>query len=107
MALRVQPAEPGRLSHALDGDGLGSKSRLDPIGRGTRPDGIRGGQDLMAQPLVDLIESPGHSGSVLGPLEVADDDSARVAEDVREDHHSVASEDRAGFTRVPYVRLFG
>src|SRR4051794_2899642 len=91
--LRVQPAKPGRLSYALDGDGLGSKTRLDPVCRRTGPDGIGRGQDLTTQPVVDLIESPGHRGSVLGPLVVADDDAARVAQDVWENHDSVAAKD--------------
>src|SRR4051812_20439794 len=57
--LRVQPAEPGCLGDALDGDGLGGKSRLDPVRDGTCPDGVGGRQDLAVQPLVDLIERPG------------------------------------------------
>src|SRR4051812_15834035 len=72
--LRVQTAELRRLCDAFDGDGLGREPRLDPIGGSARPDGISSGQDLTPQPLVDLIDRPRERRSVLGPLEVADDD---------------------------------
>ena len=70
--------------------------RVDLIALGARPDLVSSCKDLTPQAIVDLFESPGQCGAVLGPLEVADDHAARVAQDVRDDEDAVGAEDRVG-----------
>ena len=78
-----------------------------PSAAATFPNGVRGRQDLTAQALVDLLERPGDSRSVLGPFEVADDHAARIAQDVREDVDAVGTEDGVGVRRNRSVGRLG
>ena len=76
-----------------------AKARIDLIGSGTSPHGVSGSQDLAAQPLVDLVESPGKGRPVLGLLEIGDDRVPGVGQAIGEDNDPIPAQDRVGVGR--------
>src|SRR3954462_10340580 len=90
--LGIQTARGGRLGNALDRQPVCGQAHREVSLLLRLPRLVEGARDDLVQALVDLRLLPEVLLEALDPLEVRDDDAARIREHVRKDQHAVALE---------------
>jgi hypothetical protein len=85
------------IGHALDGIDHRPRAQVDLALAGCADHAVEGGHHDRLEARVDLLFGPEQGAQVLDPLEIRDDDTARIGQDVWHDEDLPVVED---FIRV-------
>src|SRR5688500_17682767 len=102
--LRVDSADRACVGYALDSDEIGGGAHVDFFAAGHAGDVDVGAEQDLLHSVIDLIFVPEEVLQVLYPLEVGDDHTARVGEDVRHQIDSAVVENPVGFRACRSIR---
>src|SRR5919204_1917747 len=104
VTLGIEPARRRRLGHPLHGDAVRGHAHARLARLPGRPGLVEGAHDDVVQLRVHLGLLPEVLLEALHPLEVGDDDAARVRQYVGEDEHALVLEDLVRGRRERAVR---